>query len=317
MRASFIRLAPALVLLLAACGASERTTETEHAGPDGGGGGGADGGGDDDDGCGVEGVDKVYVVTNDYDLLQFDPAALPASGSADGAFQVLGELDCPAGASLIDGEDWATPFSMSVDRHGDAWVLYSSGEIFKVSIDDASCQVTSFTPRQQGMDLFGMGFVTDTADGEDETLYIAGGAADSLGGGDLGTIDPETLAVAKIGELPGGSNPELTGTGAAELWGYFPSDGFDDPYVARFDRASAQTNEQHGLPSEGLSTPAAWAFAQHGGMFYIFVTMTGLGGDDPTVQRLDPATGGVVTYTTSRKIVGAGVSTCAPFEPVE
>ena len=38
-----------------------------------------------------------------------------------------------------NGGGQATPFSMSVDREGQAWVLYTSGEIFKVSIEDASC----------------------------------------------------------------------------------------------------------------------------------------------------------------------------------
>ena len=66
--------------------------------------------------------------------------------------------------------------------------------------------------------------------------------------------------------------------------------------------------------------PAAWAFAQFGGYFYIFIsTESGFGGAFAEVIRLDPnANGGagradMINDDDVPIIVGAGVSTCAPF----
>ena len=59
----------------------------------------------------------------------------------------------------------------------------------------------------------------------------------------------------------------------------------------------------------------AWAFAHWGGRFYIFTTHSTLfGGESSKVLRLDPTTGKVTTLLNSSpyRVVGAGVSTCAP-----
>src|SRR5262245_59491828 len=108
------------------CGSSDRETPTAmgaDAGDDG-----DDGDDGDGDGCETAGNDLIYVVDNTYRLLQFDPNAV---GGAVDPFTLIGDLDCPAGISWDGGT--ATPFSMSVARDGFAWVLYNSGEIFKVS----------------------------------------------------------------------------------------------------------------------------------------------------------------------------------------
>lgn len=59
----------------------------------------------------------------------------------------------------------------------------------------------------------------------------------------------------------------------------------------------------------------AWAFAQWGGKFYIFVTTQNLiGTTNSTVRTIDRATGQSATILQNLPniIVGAGVSTCAP-----
>ena len=125
------------------------------------------------DSCQAQGVELIYTVTVSNQLLSFDPTKI---GSAEDPFEAIGTLNCPAGSSLT-GPGPATPFSMSVDREAVAWVLYSSGEIFHVSTQDASCTATGFSVGQQGFELFGMGFVTDASGGQTETLFIAGGDA--------------------------------------------------------------------------------------------------------------------------------------------
>lgn len=260
--------------------------------------------------CGAA-AELIYVVDQDYNLLSFDPRALDMGQDP---FTLIGSISCPTQAGAYSGwNNPPTPFSMSVDRDATAWVLFTNGEIFHVSTDDASCQATGFGRGQQGFELFGMGFVTDDAGSQAETLWIVGGSAGggSLSPGDLGSINANTLTVSGVGPVPGGASysPELTGTGDAELFAYYPGQE-----VARVDKATAQHLETWPLPGLGGDV-RAWAFAHWGGNFYIFVTTQDfLGPLDSQVQFLDRATGQMTTLLTDQPyvIVGAGVSTCAP-----
>ena len=251
----------------------------------------------------------VYVVDDSYRLLSFNPAA------AGDPFRLIGNLDCPAGPSWPDwsGGNPATPFSMSVDRSGRAWVLYTSGEIFWVSTSDASCQKSPYPPGQDGYRLFGMGFVSDAAGSEQEKLYLAGGNVDAQVMGDMAVVDPNTMGLTTLGPCPQAEyGPELTGTGKGEWYGYFPGTG--SSFVARLDKQSGQISQQWQLPSLSGSV-RAWAFAHWGGKFYIFVT-TYSNGYRSMVLRLDPQSGNTDTYLDNLPyiIVGAGVSTCAPYQ---
>lgn len=262
--------------------------------------------------CDQGGVELIYVVDSDSRLLSFDPTLLDSD-----PFTLIGSLQCLAGTAYPDFDPLqgpATPFSMSVDRDGTAWVLYSSGELFHVSTQDASCQGSAWTPGSGGFELFGMGFVADSEGSDFETLYIAGGAAGELVQGDLGTINKDSLAVATVGDLPlEEQSPELTGTGDAKLYGYWP--GSIETKIASLNKTSAaqgEGGESWALPSLG-SSATAWAFAQWGGKFYVFVT-SGAGVQTSQVVELDPTTGSteVVVENSAYRVVGAGVSTCAP-----
>jgi hypothetical protein len=260
-----------------------------------------------DPGCPPE-TQFIYVVDDEYRLLSFNPA-----GGAN-QFNLIGNLDCPAGSSWPDwgGGNPATPFSMSVDRDAKAWVLYTSGEIFWVSTTDASCQASPFVKGQQDFKLFGMGFVSDEPGSDSEKLYIAGGDVDAQVMGDMAYIDPNTLAINYIGPAPQSEyGPELTGTGKAEWFGYFP--GANSTFVAQLSKSTGQIDQQWSLPGLG-SDIRAWAFAHWGGVFYLFVT-TYDGGYDSKVIRFDPQVGQPETLMTGLDyiIVGAGVSTCAPY----
>ncbi len=269
--------------------------------------GGSCGGGGNN--CGGNGTELVYVVDDASNFLSFDPTQLVPNGSP---FSQIGTLSCPAG-SPIGSTGAATPFSMSVDRNGTAWVLYNSGEIFHVSTTDASCQATGWTVGNGGFELFGMGFVSDSPGSDAETLFISGGDADDLVDGNLGSINPTTLALTTLGALPAAEqSPELTGTGDAKLYGYFP--GANSTFVANLDKTNATRGESwEATTLEGGAS--AWAFAHWGGKFYIFATDASI---FPTnaVYELDPATGAnrTVINASSFRIVGAGVSTCAPTQ---
>jgi hypothetical protein len=273
--------------------------------------------------CAEGSKDLVYVLDNKNHLRSFDPRML-SSGLA--AFVDLGELKCPHSRWPIDGSsDEVTPMSMSVDRDGNAWVHYTSGEILRVPIDHLDqCVQTGYVKGQIGMELFGMGFVSETQGSQVESLYIGGGDLYASPGGDLASIDPKGTPpkATKLGRLTsdGDHSPELTGTGGGELWAFFP--GIDEAWVQQLDRATGalkgpRKEIPNGLGGLGATpTVQAWAFAQWGGTFYIFATTSpGMPFPPNSTLRTIDASGAVQMRLEQMPfvIVGAGVSTCAPF----
>ncbi len=245
----------------------------------------------------------IYVVDDSYRLLSFNPA-----GGAN-EFKLIHALSCPASPSWPDwGNSIATPFSMSVDRSARAWVLYTSGEIFWVDTSTGQCSKSTWTPGKGGYKLFGMGFVSDTEGSDSEKLYIAGGDVGALELGNVGYIDPVALDVTTVGPVPDAEySPELTGTGDAKLYAYFP--GTNNSFVAQLNKTTGAVLQNWPLPSLS-GTVRAWAFAHWGGKFYIFITA----GSNSRVLKLDPDSGQTITLLENLpyRIVGAGVSTCAP-----
>lgn len=287
-----MRYALLCLALLAGCATDPGNRPRTDGG--GGGGDGGGGGGDGGDGCSDE-AKLVYVVDQNNKLSSFNPPTM--------MFNDLGTLNCPA-------QPLATPFSMAVDRQAVAWVLYSSGELFSVNTTSLQCTKTSFTA-PASLQNFGMGFATDTAGGTAETLFIAGGSMGgpaTMGPSTLATLAFPSLTPTTVGMVNGW--PELTGTGDAKLWGFFPS--ASAPRVAQINKstgADIQTFNAATLAGQ----PSAWAFAFWGGDFWIFLAK-GLS-TTTAVYRMKSTDGSVTTAiaNTGRTIVGAGVSTCAPI----
>jgi hypothetical protein len=204
----------------------------------------------------------------------------------------IGTLSCPAA-------DGATPFSMSVDRGGTAWVLYNDGTLFHVQIKDASCKATSFVPKQSGFKKFGMGFVSDAPGSASETLFIA----NEFG---VGKLDTKTLQVTPVGEFGFSAAAELTGTGDARLFGFFF--GFP-PYISEIDKATSKLGAE--IPLDSVDAGTGFAFAFWGADFWVF---TAPNSTSSQIDRYQPDTGSTSTMKTDLgfKVVGAGVSTCAP-----
>jgi len=215
------------------------------------------------------------------------------------------------------------PFSMSVDRDGVAWVLYTSGELFEVSLQTAACTAAGNTIGASAMELFGMGFSTDAVGSAVEKLYLAGGNNDprtsprrlAYDDTHAGNLTPSV--VGTIANAASDFSPELTGTNEAKLYGFFPNLS-TVAYVQELDKTThAATGMKWNLGTTGLGANINdWAFAQWGGVFYIFVTTSDSAGNNrnSTVRAIDRATN---TYTIPLQhltyfIDGAGVSTCAP-----
>ena len=250
--------------------------------------------------CEDEDVKLIYVVDSSNDFLSFDPRKLPGD-----PFHLIGKLKC--------GRFSGTPFSMSVDRNGTAWVVYDDGALFKVSITDASCEPTSYVRGSSGSTTFGMGFATDQAGGDTEKLFIASNShANSLS-----SIDTEhALTPHRIGLLTATEdrNPELTGTSDAKLYGFYPVTA-GSSFVQEIDRTSGAGVGRQWSVGE-LGPVDAYAFAQWGGAFYVFATVgDGFGmSSNSTVRMVDKTTGQFRTVMEHLpyRISGAGVSTCAP-----
>jgi hypothetical protein len=236
----------------------------------------------------ADGAELIYVVDANDQLLSFDPRKLPRD-----PFKLIGVMNCGALGS---------PFSMSVDRSGTAWVLYSDGSVFEVQTTDASCRPSGFTSGG----TFGMGFTAEAPGSKAEKLYLAA----NDGSHQLSYLDttkdiPTQHAVAR---LPATRHPELTGTSEGKLYGFFP-ETFQQAFVQEIDRKDGSLVGTKWELADRFESISAYAFAHWGGTFYIFVT-----DDRSTVRTVNRATGAyeVVMPNIPFRITGAGVSTCAP-----
>lgn len=240
----------------------------------------------------VDGAELIYVVDDRDNLMSFDPRKLPGD-----PFTLIGRMNCGGSGS---------PFSMSVDRNGSAWVLYSDGSLFEVSITDAKCKATGFS----WSGTFGMGFSTDAAGAKTEKLYVsANDGTHGLGWIDTAKRPPAHQHLATI-DAGAARHPELTGTSEGKLYGFFPvDDGTGMSFVQELDKQTGKTVGQKWSLGDPLDFVTAYAFAHWGGVFYIFVTS-----GPSTVRAIDRRSGQykMVMDSIPYRITGAGVSTCAP-----
>jgi hypothetical protein len=243
----------------------------------------------------------IYTVDSDGTFSRFDPTTL--------TFTDIAMLNCPSSPNQA-------PFSMAVDQNAVAWVVYADqrnnrndpASLFKVDTGTGQCQATSFQVDPNGPFAlgFGMGFVFNPATNVD-ALYIAGGDGVSDSYSELATVSFPSLAVTPIGMITAG-NAELTGTGDGSLWGFVPDRYAPDneSELVRLDPASGTTLETYSYST--LSGGSSWAVKFWGGSFWIFL--------DGALYEVPRATPQIILTRiadTGHKIVGAGVSTCAPL----
>lgn len=246
------------------------------------------------DTCALKDVELVYVVDHDQNLYSFDPKLLPGD-----PFHKIANVGCEPGAPIN---------SMAVSRDGVAYLNYHSGKLYRASITSGQCSTTGVAPSGAASRAFGMGFVTDGPEATTEKLFVAGGPdrSKSLATIDISETPPRWLPV---GALSQGEHPELTGTGEGRLFAYFPSPGLG--FVQELDRTSAAPiGERWTLSGTGQHV-SAYAFAHWGGVFYVFATADGRS----FVHAIHMNTGAqeLVRDNLPMRIVGAGVSTCAPL----
>ncbi len=241
-----------------------------------------------------EAAKLVYLFTQTAELYSFDPPSKTLTS--------LGQLSCATTAS---------PNSMAVARDGNAYVNYADGTIFKVDVKTLKCSATSFTSSWTQM---GMGFSTNGTTNKDETLFVA--KTTILGQtSELASVPlpPAALKpVQKFASAFANLSPELTGTGDGKLYAFFVDSNFGTAAklveISKTDATAVGT-----VTLSQITTVGAWAFSFWGGDFYLYyASATG----NSKVGRYRPSDKSFVEYmTTSMRIVGAGVSTCAPITP--
>jgi hypothetical protein len=244
--------------------------------------------------CDDAGPTLIHVVTSQSLLYRFDPA--------NAKFISVGTIFCGSAAS---------PFSMAVTRNGTAYVLFNNGYLYEVNTQNAACKPTSFVPLQLGWSLFGMGFVSDPG-GASDTLYVSEGnyTHPSLGLAKLDTSSLKLSFIAPFSESPGHA-VELTGTGDGRLYAFgLPTEHKPTATVAEVDEATGTL-----LSTVQLSVGepnSSFAFAFWGGDFYLFTAPEP--GASSEVTRYRPSDGSLTKVAkVQATVVGAGVSTCAPF----
>jgi hypothetical protein len=261
--------------------------------------------------CGPEA--KLIYVLDDIEVLHsFDPSLLPSPS----AFQTIGPINC---AAAFGGGAWGAANSMAIDHLAVAWVTDHAGHLGRVSTTDGSCTPTTYRPGQAGIDFdtVGMGFAGDV-DAGTETLYVVddsqGPVATTNRG--LARIDLTSLQLTEIGPFDGtlaGRSAELTGTGDGRLYGFFPG---SPSTIAQIDPTSGHVVSSVDLPGVVVTSGGAlaYAFSFWGGVFYTYLS-SGTGTTD--VAAYDPSSGATTTVLSQIgfRILGAGVSTCAPTAP--
>jgi hypothetical protein len=281
--------------------------------------GGESEGDDDGDGgaCPCQNVlDGIYVLhtpgIGQPSIYFFDPPA--------NTFTPVGQLGCAAPAGY-------TANSMAIDRAGNAWINYynlatQEGKIFRAPLTDPpACEEVPYTQPGGGWFLLGMGYATVSANSSCDQLFVYKSDRYSEypdfgpGGAELARYDEGAGALDIIGptDYPVG---ELTGTGDARLFAFAPV-STELAVLVHLEKDSGAELEHTDL--EGFDITNAFAFAFWGGDVYFFTETTPMAAVSK-VTRLDydgNDGGGLSVYNadTGIHIPGAGVSTCASFEP--
>lgn len=261
--------------------------------------------------CLGEALDQVFVLVTDLDgsgeshLLRFDPETA--------SYAVVGEVRCPVETGYLT--------SMAVSRDGVAYATDHGGNLHAIDTDDASCRATGMETGQEGARRFGMGYAT-VGDSSEERLYITAEGDwyrdETTPWRRLLSIDTGALTVTTIGELeaPTPANMELTGTGDSRLFGMVIDVRNIRALVVTIELLDADTGATLERKRVDLDARSGFAFAQWGGDFWLF---TEAPDGSARVARFDWETGEIVdTIDTPLEvpgtIIGAGVSTCAPYD---
>ena len=198
---------------------------------------------------------------------------------------------------------------------------HCSPPLRKIPVTDVSkCEDPGYQLNQQGVGNFGMAFVSNSANDACDQIYgntYSGNGPFAEGNkiGDFITIEPVNLQLSLLGKT-NFDGAEVTGTGDGRAF-FFA--GANPAKLVEIDKATGKSLNV--IPLPGVELGNAWAFAFFAGDFYFFTNSKGGPGSEVThIDYDDSDNNGKQDLTTivnaaPIRIVGAGVSTCAPFAP--
>ncbi|WAS97001.1 hypothetical protein [Nannocystis punicea] len=251
--------------------------------------------------------DGIFVLSDNSELWKYYPES--------NSFTMLGGFNCGG---------MTNTFSMAVDRLGFAWVMFGDpvGEIWKIDVTNpGNCIDPGYNPNQQGIGYFGMAFVSNSQFDQCDRMFgnsFDGGFLGFTEGpnfGDFLSVDPDSLLIDIIS--PSDFNgAEMTGTGDGRVFSF---GGVPSKLIER-DKVSGAVLDI--FPLQNLPLTNGFAFAFFGGDFYFFTEsanptfskVTHLDYDDSDMDGQQQLT--TINNAAPIRIVGAGVSTCAPFAPM-
>jgi hypothetical protein len=259
----------------------------------------------------------------------------PPSGCASAAEQYIFLLESPSGAlhrydaeantvaplgtPMCPGAD--APMALTIDRAGTLWALMVDAEgmrrIYTIAADTLDCMETGFVdPWPDYTVAGGLAFVADAPGSSDESIYISliVGGLDPATPLTLGKIDEGTMDLAIEGDLPIVGNgyyqiADLVGTGDARLFGFFPG---DQAVITEIDEQAVDVAIEQPLDF-GVGSP--WAFTQWEGRLWLFSPAETSGSSEVRAYDLAAQQVEVIEPDLGVLVVGAAVSTCAPYEP--
>lgn len=255
----------------------------------------------------------IYLLSDANELWTFDPDTLE--------FEVLGAVECPT---------TGMPIAMAVDRQGGALLAYvvlpafagmpPTVETFSIALGDPSACEAVELPLPADRMLAGTGYASASATDPCDDLYLFANSTldDAPGTSALARVDDDGDWV-ELGAVPWMS-AQLSGTGDGRLFGFAfaaaQNEGdFGEASLVELDRDDAEVLEAVVVPQGTDGDSMAFAF--WGGDAWFF---TDGPHDTSVVRRLDHdgSDGGgtsIVVDETPVRIMGAGVSTCAPIGP--
>lgn len=187
----------------------------------------------------TRGAEDLYVLGADGTIHRFEPDGRPES-----RFEAIAKLDCNDGSGLQ---------TMSLDHEGVAWVLFSSGGLYRVKLPEAVCQTTAYRHPGEG-GVLGMSFTSDVPGSARERLYISD--RQGLIGVELPSMKAELLGPLPIGELAGGPDGLLFHVDMA------------DGMLSEIDRRTLARRPVHAF---GSAPTGAFTFLRHRRAFVYFV----------------------------------------------
>jgi len=266
-------------------------------------------------------VRPVFVLTyaNPAQIYSFDPETL--------TYKHVVDVVCP------NTTGWEAS-TMSVDRTYHAWVVWGgttmpfNKRLDRLDLATGACEPdVAPLPTPVAPSNFGMAFATDAKNGTSESLYFtdAGGWLFRLG---TSTTLGQYYKFQQ-GEGTQFSGIELSGSGEGRLFNFIMNYSIQyghpctaqDPcvptvHIGEVDKTNGSAISNVSVPTipSFMLTPGGFAFAQWGGLLWAFES---LNFGATKVYAYDPVTQTAVLKNSAgpKGIVGAGVSTCAPFTP--